>query len=293
MDNNVMTLLTEENFKKIVEWLTNDNCEMPEITSAFMTTLYYLYNDKFAASDETLIRRRRHVKHFNFPSIKKLEEEVREHLDKIKSDKNEQNAIPMTEPEDNHNTSFSDNASEEKTIPVQESSPSSITENTENAPAADVTKLNAARIGKAVRHCARLHNINISESHIQIILYVIYGNRLARQEEDIFGEIPKMWKYGPVFVSVYSSLKKESIPEEYECWKDVNKYSIQLGVDILNLVSGLGERKVKELSAKHTAHNTPWYDCMVMHPEKWGTELDVENIKNWFKKSLQPKSIIA
>lgn len=157
------------------------------------------------------------------------------------------------------------------------------------APPAEMAKpeLKASIIGKAIRHCARIYDVNVKDSHIQIILYVLYGNRLAKEKPDIFHEIPQMWKYGPVFPSSFSSLKKPvDVQKEYEAWRAINQYDADLATHIINLVMGLGERRISELTRKHTASGTPWHECRKKSPDKWGIQIPASEIKRWFQSRI-------
>lgn len=270
-------ILETDNYIKMKEWLENPEAEEPAFAESFMTTMYLMYMNRKGPISERY-RRRISLKIDSIPSIKKLIENV-ENKEKANKPENISNETESPEPVESTQEEPSVEQvvteTEEQTVfdqPVQMEKEEELT---------------AKQIGRAVRHCARLHGVKISDSHIQLILYVLYGYRLAKGLEDVFAERPQMWKYGPVFASSFSSLKKTvDIEEDCKCWRDVNRFNIELGTHIINLVAGLGERKVKELAAKHTAIGTPWHECRVMNPDKWGTPMNPDVIKEWFMKKI-------
>ena len=272
MEDTKKSILNEENFNKILGWLNNDGEQIPpDFAESFMTTLYYQYMEK-TGTPLTIRRRRTVISPGNCFSLKRLFESVQKSSNELKKDSaliTQENPVIKTE----------DKKEQGQLFPEQEKEEQSKEENKNRIP------LGVVVIGKAARSCAKLHGIKLSRSHIQIILYALYGYRLAKELEDVFGESPRMWKYGPVFPSSYHALENENDKEEYDCWRRLNQHDVNLGVELINLVSGLGERKVKELAAKHTALGTPWHECRVMNPDKWGTIIPAENIKEWFKKN--------
>lgn len=273
-DNKYANLLNEENYVQIKNWLDNPDIQEPEFAESFMTTIYLKYINRKGSTERSI--RRRMVKIDTFPSLKKLISNVENKI-AVASPSEPAAELPKTS-----------QVNTEQDMPKKEETQETLFEQ----PDQEITKqeLKVSVIGKAIRHCARLHDVKITESHIQIILYVLYGYRLAQGSEDIFKESPQMWMYGPVFPSAYGSLRKPiDIEKEYEDWKAVNKYDIKLGEHIINLVAGLGERKVTELTKKHTAPGTPWHQCRVMNPDKWGTTIDENTIKDYFIKNLPKK----
>ena len=271
-ENKYANLLSEENYSQIKNWLENPDAQEPEFAESFMTTIYFKYMNRTGNLTERRIRRHT-VKIDAFPSLKQLLEQV-------------ENKIPAPEPIKPATISaINERPSEEKVEKEAEKEETLFTTEQEEQ---QRNSLNASLIGKAIRHCARLHDIKITDSHIQIILFVLYGFRLAKGYEDIFQEVPQMWTYGPVFASAFSSLKKTmNVETEYAAWKKVNQHDVKIGEHIINLVIELGERKVAELTKTHTALGTPWHQCRVMHPDKWGTKMDDETIKKWFVTNLE------
>lgn len=268
-ENKYVNLLSVENYLEIINWLENPEAQQPELADSFMTTIYYKYLNRTGNLTERRIRRQT-LKIETFPSLKRLLENV-------------ENKIPQNTIKNNPTVETP------KFAPIEENTANNITENTlfEDKEDKQQNNIKVSIIAKAIRHCARLHDIKIKDSHIQIILYVLYGYRLSQGYEDIFKEVPQMWTYGPVFASAFSSLKKPiEIEKEYEAWKSINKHDIKLGEYIINLVIELGERKVSEITRKHTSPGTPWHQCRVMHPDKWGTPMDEDVIKDYFIKNL-------
>lgn len=269
-------MLNTENCQAVMDWLNGKSESEPEFATAFMTLFYLKYMDKKGPL-ATPGRRRTPLNIEGIPSLKRMMTQIEKETAQKKE--NEQKVEPPIEPEANKETPIQETLFTEQQTESEDNQPTKESETPQ-------IKMKASVIGKAVKHCSRLHEIKLSISHIQLIMYVLYGYRLANDMEDVFNESPQMWKYGPVFASSFSQLKKgEDIQSEYEAWKAVNRHDLNLGTQIISLVTGLGERNVKELSAKHTAHGTPWHDCRVMNPDKWGTAIPAETIKQWFKQN--------
>lgn len=255
-----VSVLDERNYAQIKAWLEDKDASEPDFTESFMTNLYYLYMSR-KGTEPVRFRRRTPINVSGIPSLKRLLENV------------ENKTAPQFKAE--------------VINPIVENKSETGPKKNEEVVEKPLPELKASIIGKAIRHCARLYDINIKDSHIQIILYVIYGTRLAKELPDIFREEPQMWKYGPVFPSSFTKLRKPvNIQDDYDAWSAVKAYDAELKTQVINLVSGLGDRKVIELTRKHTSKGTPWYECHKNNPEKWGIKLPASEIKEWFKKQI-------
>ena len=77
-------------------------------------------------------------------------------------------------------------------------------------PEASSVELDSVLLAKALRHMAVIEGIELTQSQIQTILYIVYGVRLAQMDERLISEHPQMWQYGPVFPRAYNRLRKDA-----------------------------------------------------------------------------------
>jgi uncharacterized phage-associated protein len=128
---------------------------------------------------------------------------------------------------------------------------------------------------------AVIEGIELTQSHIQTILYIAYGVRLATKNERLTLEHPQMWQYGPVFPRAYNRLRKDAADgtDEY--------YSLKTGhPNIFKYLENCFRRyawtKACILSTPHLSEGTPWSETRKSNPDRWGVRIEDNLIREWF-----------
>lgn len=131
---------------------------------------------------------------------------------------------------------------------------------------------------------------NISTSYLQTLLYTIYGTCLAERGTRLTDERPRMWKYGPVFPKPYKQFAQKGVPADPAAAALIRHSDPTLDEFLSRIVRITAEKRIKDLTLKHTSASSPWGICLRQNPDKWNTELDDRLIADWFRKDIDKHS---
>lgn len=140
--------------------------------------------------------------------------------------------------------------------------------------------MNATEVGKYF-YCK---DRELSEIQIQKLTYYAYAWSLALRDEKIFEERPQAWIHGPVFRSLYDSMKKR---EFYET--DISELNICDKIQsLLEMIYTLyGKCSSNELE-QMTHSEDPWQNARIGYKpnERSTEELSDKDISEYYKGLL-------
>lgn len=142
-------------------------------------------------------------------------------------------------------------------------------------------ELDSVVVAKALQWMASLHDIQLNGSQIQSILYNAYGVWLARKGVRLMSEHPQVWQYGPVFPRAYKHLKKNVGSGEVEYEMLQNDHPSEF-VFLVKCFQRFAWTSATALSCPHIASGSPWKRALDANPEKLGSRIDDELIREWF-----------
>ena len=142
-------------------------------------------------------------------------------------------------------------------------------------------ELDSVVVAKALQWMASMHDIHLNGSQIQSILYNAYGVWLATKGERLLSEHPQVWQYGPVFPRAYKHLKKNVGTGEVEYDMLQADHPSEF-VFVTKCFQRLAWTSAAALSCPHTASGSPWKRSLDANPEKLGSRIDDELIREWF-----------
>ena len=141
--------------------------------------------------------------------------------------------------------------------------------------------LDSVLVAKALQWMACTHEVSLNGSQIQTILYNAYGVWLATKGERLFEEHPQVWQYGPVFPRAYKHLKKNvgDGKVEYDMLRNECPERFEF---IRRCFQRFAWTSAGVLCAPHTADGSPWKQTKDQNPDKLGTRIEDELIRQWF-----------
>ena len=142
-------------------------------------------------------------------------------------------------------------------------------------------ELDSVVVAKALQWMASMHDIHLNGSQIQSILYNAYGVWLATKGERLLSEHPQVWQYGPVFPRAYKHLKKNVGTGEVEYDMLQADHPSEF-VFVTKCFPRFAWTSASALSCPHTASGSPWKRSLDANPEKLGSRIDDELIREWF-----------
>ena len=277
-------ILSHESFGKILEWLSDPEKEAPEGASDFVTTLDLLYMTR---TGEPIRRRavRSPAARLSLRSIMETseEDEARQREERrLKAEEARRRALDaISSPEGKTFT--------EERFPTPRIGDGQIPFTDDNGYAEG--GLESLLLARAIAwHYAQAGNAitggrPLSMTFLQAILYITYGTALAERNVRLTDEHPQMWKYGPIFPRVYKKLSK-AIPADGAAADEIRKKDPVLDEFLSRTIRSSAEKKISELTKTHTSPGSPWGRCLKRNPEKWSTSLDDNEIRDWFRKSI-------
>ena len=126
-----------------------------------------------------------------------------------------------------------------------------------------------------------IEGIELTQSHIQTILYIAYGVRLATKNERLTLEHPQMWQCGPVFPRAYNRIRKDASDgtDEYYSLKTAHPNIFKY---LENCFRRYAWTKACVLTTPHLSEGTPWSQTRKSNPDRWGVRIEDELIREWF-----------
>ncbi len=146
-------------------------------------------------------------------------------------------------------------------------------------------QLDSVMLLDSIAHVSENAGYLVTQSKAQLILYCLYGCRLAYGGERLEIEHPQMWKYGPVFPRAY---KKSHLGDSAAC-EDAFR---QLRAAMPSLCSALESKThsmmgtpMEDLNAAHKGPMSPYGILLKEHPQKWGLQIPDERIAEYFSRN--------
>jgi uncharacterized phage-associated protein len=136
-------------------------------------------------------------------------------------------------------------------------------------------------IAKHIMHMCETGNVQVNNTKLNKLLYVLYGVYLAAYNKPLFDKKPQYFPYGPVFADVFKSYDKISrhplkidLSEDPKIEKAIN-YTMKY----------FGGLQAEKLSAWSHEDGSPW-DKVNKSGKKYGAELDDNDIYEYFNKNV-------
>ena len=148
---------------------------------------------------------------------------------------------------------------------------------------AEESRLDSVLLINAIAYVGAIAGCPVTQSKAQIILYCLYGSRLASGER-LPMEHPQVWKYGPVFPRAY---KRGALEDRSSCESAYNEL-LEKDPGLLQELSAKTHAMVAtpmaDLNAVHKSDRSPYGKTKARCPEKWGMQIPDEEIAEFFRK---------
>ncbi len=265
MNDKLPSILNEDNYRKLADWLADDLSAEPPFCESFINTLNYLYVNRREKTREP-----RPLPPFRMPL-----QNFYAAGQKPEPEKQETKQPAPRLPRQEEHTYPGDG-----TIPF------------ENAQGFRESGLDSLDVARSVAwHYQQLDREltggkPLSMSLLQTTLFRIYGTYLAQKGIRITVEHPQMWQYGPVFARVYAKMKNNIFADDATRADILKKIGAQMDEFIGRIIRINTEQKTK-LSDTYSSPSSPWGQCNKIHGDKWSIELDDTTIAHWFRKNLE------
>ena len=143
--------------------------------------------------------------------------------------------------------------------------------------------------GRLIQYTSqKLHLQMLNKTQVNKILFYVYGRYLAVTGEKLFtDDTPKAWPYGPVFPRVNKRTNPSEVirftQEEADMFKS-NETAVKIVLDAVNHMHNMSAVYLTEWSHKE---GSPWHSTLYKGVKPgtqrpWNTEIDDEDIKNYF-----------
>ncbi len=146
-------------------------------------------------------------------------------------------------------------------------------------------QLDSVLLIDSIAHVSENAGYLVTQSKAQLILYCLYGCRLAYDGQRLAIEHPQMWKYGPVFPRAY---KKSHLGDSAACEHSFR----QLKDSKPSLCSALESKTysmmgtlMEDLNAAHKGPHSPYGTLLKEFPQRWGLQIPDERIAEYFSRN--------
>ena len=272
-----------------IEWLTG-NAEKPEMADQFINTICYLYTERIRRDSQS--RRHRKYRTASPMSLKELVNETRtlekERMMKAEAERLNQQADKVSE---SIQRFLKRNGHEQAEPQAQEKTEAERKEKTN-------IQMTPEDLARATRQAAREADRDISWSHMNLAVYMMYGIWMAEKGERLTQEQPTASRYGPLFTTLFKIPKKKTDREEEERGKDREAMAKIKDGDplIYALVSRtaytVSAQPVSSLTQEHTSKGTPWHKT-TSKAEGENVKIDDQTICEWFKGKIRKVTLNA
>lgn len=286
MEATRITVLTEENFRSLIQWLHSDAEAAPAFADTFMTSLDALYMSRSGLR----IRRKAATAASKLSLSYITEEKNKEERRRAARESSPLDELEAAAPEAPQ--------AEPMATPTEIATPKSplpqIGQDALPIPNDDgflEAGLDSLTLAQAV--CWHYANTDseitrgkaITMSFLQTVVYIIYGTFLAKRRTRLTSEHPQMWKYGPVFPRVYNKQPRD--PEANKAAaRAIREKDPSLDEFIQRIIRINAEKRITDITKTHTSESSPWGICKKNNPDKIGTQLDDKAIAQWFRKAI-------
>lgn len=137
-------------------------------------------------------------------------------------------------------------------------------------------------LGKFMLAAASRHGLDLNQTKLHKIMYIIYGYFLCKNIE-ITQETPQAWPFGPVFPRARKHIDfgKEYNFESNEF--DSIKNEAELASEIEKIVRRFGHISAQKLVDWTHQTDSPWTKTINKKDFKWSNQIDKELIKEYFE----------
>lgn len=262
-----------ENYREVLSWLRGgDVTPDPEMEDKFLSVIANLVQEKLLSQEqlrmEAEARRRQEMRHRPSPLS----------LRSIVNEMNESGEADFTYDELFGKGSVLERIKAEKAESVPQ-------ENSKDKQ----EEYDSVVVGKAFRYIGVIEQHKLNMSQIQILMYITYGLYLASTGKRLTEEHPQVWQFGPVFPRAYNKIHKDPSDgkQEYETILAGNPKLIDF---MTTQFHRFGFMTATDATAQHIAAGSPWAKTRKNNPDKWGIQMDDDNIKGWFASRMDASS---
>lgn len=206
--------------------------------------------------------------------MKETEERIEKEKEKEK-EKEEKAADPADE-----NPYLKELLSEED--PVKETPIEPTPEQAVMETVAEESRLDSVLLLNAIAYVGAIAGCPVTQSKAQIILYCLYGTRLASGER-LPMEHPQVWKYGPVFPRAY---KRGALEDRAACegaYNELLEKDPGLLQELSTKTQAMMATPMADLNAVHKSDRSPYGKTKARCQEKWGMQIPDEEIAEFFR----------
>ena len=125
----------------------------------------------------------------------------------------------------------------------------------------------AREIANKILHLAKESDISLTSMQLLKLVYLAHGWSLVMLDDAIVRNTPQAWQYGPVYPTIYKSVKKsgsrpitdmiaDNVTGEIYFPKDISKQRVRF---IETILTSYGRKRAFDLSSITHKEGTPWY----------------------------------
>ena len=279
------SILTQENFSALMQWLSGEEGQAPDFAPAFMTSLDALYMSRSGLP----IRRASRTPATRL-SLESVIENARKENESGKNSQTTLDEIEQPKAQQTNGTMTGEAAEPSRlgsdTLPIR------------NGDGFLEAGLDSVLVAKAIGHYygqlspRETSGKPMTMSFLQLTLFVVYGTMLAERGTRLTAETPQMWQYGPVFPKVYRKLTKDTTTPE-EAAASIREKDPSLDEFIQRMTRNHAAKKISEITRLHTSITSPWGQCRKAHPDAWGTMIDDKTTAIWFRRFIDKNQLSA
>lgn len=144
--------------------------------------------------------------------------------------------------------------------------------------------IDSGTLALCIMQAGKNQEAQLTNSHIHIILYIIYGQWLSKYNEKITPETPKAWKFGPVFLKAYNKVRKPYNREEaISAYEKIKEQEPRLFAVITNSVYRFKLKPAWALSTTHMQKGSPWKQTYTLGKHNKENDIPDKLTKDWFR----------
>lgn len=146
-------------------------------------------------------------------------------------------------------------------------------------------------LARAIRHEIGLKGSKYkpTKTMISAVMYIIYGHWLCLMKETLLNEPPRVMQYGPVFVRAYNKSGTPAPMLEYAAHSSLKKSCPQLFALMRESVSEYIISGSAAYRKRYLGKGSPWETTTRLRPGEWGMKMDEEQNDIWFYRIIETK----
>lgn len=143
-------------------------------------------------------------------------------------------------------------------------------------------------VGKYILSLCKEAGIEMNQTKLQKLMYVVYGAYLANDGKRLCEEHPKAWPFGPVFPRVQKHFAKaENFTDVSPSLNKTEKFKLlsennELNNIISSVIKTFGNYTAMQLSDWSHKEGSPWRKALDSNNGQWNSEISDEVIKSYF-----------